>query len=163
MRWGTSIALAALALTFLAPGAAGEIIEDRIAKFKLFTRCEPMLLAVELLSPRAKEIGLTRDSIHKSAESRLRSSGLYTEDFPSRSFLGIKVDVVGDAFSVNLNFGKEVVEPWSQQFGFASTWNIGGVGMYVGDANYILWSVSQYIDAFLVEFLRVNEEACAKR
>ena len=45
----------------------------------------------------------------------------------------------------------------------ASTWHSGAVGTHGDDASYILSAVSRYMDRFLVEYLRVNEEACGTR
>ena len=45
----------------------------------------------------------------------------------------------------------------------AATWSIGGIGTHGGDAGYILSGLSQFMDDFLLAFLRVNEDACKKR
>ena len=44
----------------------------------------------------------------------------------------------------------------------AAIWQIGATGTHGGNAGYILSNVSQYMDHFLLKFLRVNEDACEK-
>ena len=44
--------------------------------------------------------------------------------------------------------------------GVATTWVRGSAGTHGGDAGYIRSGVSEYMDTFLLEYLRVNEEAC---
>ena len=38
----------------------------------------------------------------------------------------------------------------------------GSTGTHGGDAGFILSAVSQHLDKFLVEYLRVNEENCGR-
>jgi len=90
-----------LAVASLSVGAAyAETAEDRVARFQLFDSCRPMQMLVEDLPPKAAQIGLTRPSLMSAVESRLRSARLYAED--ASSVLYLRVNVVGHAFSVNL-------------------------------------------------------------
>ena len=140
----------------LDPATVHHSDEDR---FELFNYCEPMNLVVGSLSPDAAEIGLTGGSIQAAVESRLRSARLH--DSESSVFtLYVRVTVVGRAFSSNLLFFKPVTDPWSDTTGLATTWETGSTGTHGGDADYILSGLSQQMDRFLLEFLRVNEEAC---
>ncbi len=131
------------------------------ARFELFADCGPIGLAVGNLSEDAAEIGLTESSIRDAAESRLRSARLYSE--ASDQYLYVNVTVVGHAFAVNLRYKKRVLDPLSGLGGFATTWNSGGTGTHGRDPGFILSGVSQHLDRFLVEFLRVNEASCGKR
>ena len=79
-RLGIFTVLSLVALTFLATGAAGETLHERIDRFELFTDCQPMGLVVEGVPPDASEIGLTRESIIAAVESRLRAARLYDAD-----------------------------------------------------------------------------------
>ena len=147
-----------LVLSAVAPALAGE-------RFELFAKCEPMGFGVEDLSPDASEIGLTRQSIQYAVESRLRSARLYGSAQKDHS-LHINVHVAGGVFSVLLEYKKDVSDPWSGEIGRTATWKSGSVSRlnaHGGDASYILSVVSQHMDKFLTEYLRVNEGACKSR
>lgn len=154
--------LAALALLFSASGAAGESVEERSQRFQLFADCRPMRLLVEYLPPDASKIGLTREAIQAAAESRLRSARLY-RSIRLAPYLYINVNVFRRSFNIRLAFKKKVHDPLSGITGIAVTWNAGSTGTHGGSASYILSALSQHMDKFLVEFLRVNEKACEKR
>ena len=120
-----------------------------------------MRLVVESLPEDAAEIGLTESSIRAAAESRLRSARLYSE--ASDQYLYVNVNVAGHAFGVSLEYKKRVLDPLSGLGGLATTWNSGSTGTHGRDSGFILSGVSQHLDRFLVEFLRVNEAACGKQ
>ena len=120
-----------------------------------------MQLAVGKLSEDAKKIGLTKESIEDAAESRLRSARLYNPY--ALPYLGINVNVGKTAMGVELEYNKWVFDPLSGENAYAGTWDIGGTGTHGGDSGFILSVVSQHLDKFLVEYLRVNEAACGKR
>ena len=42
----------------------------------------------------------------------------------------------------------------------ATTWHIGAAGTHSGDARFILQGLSEALDRFILEYLRVNEDAC---
>ena len=161
MRLGLCTAVAVLALSFVAPEAAEETFTERYDRFRLFANCLPMSLIVEDLNSDAEEIGLTRDSVQAAVESRLRSARLY--DSSATPYLYVNVNVYRQSFSISLEYNKFLFDGLSQNNGYAATWTYGGTGQHANDHGFILSSVSQYMDQFLVEFLRVNEEACAKR
>ena len=154
--------LVALALPFSASGAAGEIPDFK--RFELFADCRPMRLVVENLPDGASKIGLTKEAIQAAAESRLRSARLYRSMLgPPYHHLYVNVNVYRMAFNIVLKFKKNVLDSLSGNTGIAATWDVGSTGTHGGNANYILSLISQYLDKFLVEFLRVNEKACEKR
>ena len=153
---GVTLTSVALALFFFTLDVTGQ----DLAHFKLFADCQPMQLIVEDLRSDASDIGLTKASIQAAAESRLRSARLYDSDPLTYPYLYINVNVVGRAFNIGLEYSKPVYDPLSDSHGVATTWNKGMVGTHGGDAGYILSSISELMDTFLVEFLRVNEEAC---
>ena len=129
-------------------------------RFALFDNCRPMKLIVEALPAEATEIGLTRESIQAALESRLRSARLY--DSESSSDLYINANMTGRAFSSSLEYSKIFYDRASDSKGRASAWNTGGVGSGGRAASILSW-ISSQMDEFLVEFLRVNEEACETR
>ena len=157
------IMAASLAVTLVSSTAVGETstFEERYARFELFADCGPMRLVVEELNEAATKIGLTREAIQAAAESRLRSARLYSAE--AVPHLYIQVTVAGQAFNAATQYKKRVHDPLSGFRFLAPTWNISSTGTHGGNSGYILSGVSRYLDQFLVEFLRVNEEACAKR
>ena len=161
MRLGAYVALAALAVSCMAPAAAENTFEENVALFRLFANCRPMNLSVALEGPDALETGLTEESIRASVESRLRSARLY--DATISPYLHAHVHIYKNAFSVTLKYFKWVHDEYSQLHFHATTWEQRSIGTHTGDGVYIHGALSQFTDEFLVEFLRVNEEACAKR
>ena len=92
----------ALTLPLLAPHSAGETIEEtlarlelpveeKIARFKLFSNCTPISLLVEHLSSDALSIDLTEGRLRTVVESRLRSARLYDTDRYSDTNLYLNV------------------------------------------------------------------------
>ena len=160
--WQTraAVVLGLVALTLSFP-ASGETFEERLNRFQLFAECRPMRLTVEDLLPDAAEIGLTSESIQTAAESRLRAARLFSPE--SRQYLYITTNVVGHGFSISVRYNKVLYDPLTDQRLSATTWDTVVTGTHSGDASYILSSLSGRLDQFLVEFLRVNEEACATR
>ena len=127
-------------------------------RFELFSGCQPMDLIVEGLPSDATEIGLTEQRIQTTAESRLRAARLFSDD--TIPYLYINVAVVGRAFSWSVTYNKFVHDEAIDQRGMANTWRSGGTGTHGGDAGYILQSLSESLDRFVLEYLRINEDAC---
>ena len=152
----------ALALSFPVPCAVGDASKDLYERFRLFSDCSPMCLVIENLSSDAKKIGLTDEAIQAAVESRLRSARLYTSD-ESKPFFYVKVYVIGNAFSIRLFYYKSVYDPLSGNSNYAPTWYSGVTGTHSGKPGYIRSLISDSMDRFLLEFLRVNENACEKR
>ena len=160
--WQTraAVVLGLVALTLSFP-ASGETFKERLNRFKLFAECRPMILIVEGLSSHAAEIGLTEESNRAAAESRLRTARLFSPE--SEQYLYINVKVFSAAFSLSMQYDKTVYDPLSDLRFPAPTWGRSSTGTHGGQSNYILSILSNTLDQFLVEFLRVNEEACATR
>ena len=57
-------------------------------------------------------------------------------------------------------YNKVVYDAVSGETNYASTWTTGGDGTHVGDAGFILQGLSEDLDRFILEYLRVNEDAC---
>ena len=162
-RLSIFVAAAALALSLLAQEAIGETMEEQLARFYLFTNCEPMHLVVESLDSDDKEFGLSKEALQAAAESRLRSARLYTEGGLVDIYLYVNVSVVGAAFHISVELNKYLYDNYSDDSGFSSTWWTGVTGTHGQDPGFILSSLSGQLDRFLVEYLRVNEEACTTR
>ena len=140
-------------------------IRKILNRFKLFSNCQSMNLIVEKLSPSALQIGLTKDSIQNTAESRLRSARLFSNQV-SDSFLYVRkkrVFALSQAYTIIVEFGKKVVDQFTGVSSFARTWQSGGAGIHRNDPTYLLSVLSKHMDKFLVEFFRVNDEACRQK
>lgn len=145
----------------LAPAAAGQDAKsDEHLRFELFNDCKPMYLLVEKLNDGAGKIGLTKARLQAAAESRLRSARLY--DSAATAYLYVNVSVVGMAVSIRLEYNKRVFDVATGELGVATTWDTGSTGTHGGDAGYIVSALSEKLDRFLVEYLRVNESACSR-
>ena len=129
--------------------------------FQLFTKCEPIYLLVEQLPSDALKIGLSKGAIESAVESRLRAARIYS-DKSLDSYLSVKVNVVGQAFDIDIEFNKTVFDIFTGGSTYAITWKDGGIGR-TSNSEYILSALASLMDEFLVEFLRVNDEACRKK
>ena len=133
-------------------------------RFKLFNDCLPMPLAVEGLNNDASKIGLTEEMLQAAVESRLRSARLYSKDALSSGLarLYVNVTVIGPAFSISVEYRKLVIDHFGH-VDITATWNTGSTGTHGRDGGYIVSSLSQHMDKFLVDYLRVNEKACKSK
>ena len=108
------------------------------------------------------------------AANRLRAARLYDttgtdleqqmdEVFGSPdAHLYVAVGVIGDVFSVEVSYRKVLYDSVSDRYGPAAVWGLVGYGTHGGNARSILLSVSEFLDRFLVEYLRVNEAFCGQ-
>ena len=132
--------------------------------FALWNECAPIDLVVAGLSNEAADIGLTKERIQTLAESRLRAARLYAA--AARPYLYVRVGVLvsenrrGGAHNIEVSFMKYLRDSVSEQNGMAQTWNTGGFGTHSGNAGFLLQQLSEYLDRFVLEYLRVNEAAC---
>ena len=133
-------------------------------RFALFTGCRSMYLGVNDLSQDARSIGLSVERIRHSAESRLRSAKLFRSPNSPWSKdiynLSISINVVGMAFNISVAFKKPVFDSRSGLSKSAITWDRASAGTHGRDASFIISALSEHIDAFIVEYLRVNEQEC---
>ena len=150
-----------LLVLLLMPATVGQDAKSSFSRFRLFNGCKPMSLVVESLHDDAGKIRLTRARLQAAVESRLRSARPYDES-STTAYLYVNVAVVGRAFGIDLEYNKLVSDIATGELGMATTWNIGSTGTHGGDASYIVSSLSEKLDRFLVEYLRVNESACSR-
>lgn len=141
-----------------------DLLEEAMSRFGLFTDCEPISLLV--MPP---ERLVRREQLEAAVESRLRGARLFRDDDPLTlmatsgrgGLLTVNVMVIGQAFSILLSFQKPLYDSVLDVTWFAGNWTELSTGTHGGDGGYILQNVSQAVDSFLVQFLRVNELACA--
>lgn len=146
-------------LALLVPAATAQI--DLLDRFKLYNACRPMEVLVEDFPNEARGLGLTRQGFEVAAESRLRAARLYSEDRNENggAYLYLMTTVVSRAFTVEVHYKKVVTDDFQIAVP-ASTWRDGFIGTYGRDASYIMSSLSELLDQFLAEYLRVNEAEC---
>ena len=135
---------------------------QRIKRFELFNDCRPITLLIEPLSDDAKKNGLTGGHLYRTAESRLRSARIYHDDLyldgRFNEYLYVNVHVVGSAFSASLQYNRRVTNEHGHN-GLAPTWNRSYVGSSASTSS-VVSGLAVLMDLFLVEYLRVNEDAC---
>ena len=147
-----------VAVIAAAPLEAQEANEAQ-ERFELFNECYPVGLIVGWDGNLPE---LTEERVQTLAESRLRAARLFSR-FSLSSFLSIIVDVSGRAVAVRMAFSKLVYDPRSGVTEFASTWERGFMGTHRGGAEgaaSIMQRLSEFMDTFVLEYLRVNEESC---
>ena len=59
-----------------------------------------------------------------------------------------------------MKYKKLLYDAVSGETSYATTGKIGGAGSQDGDAGFILQGLSEYLDGFILDYLRVNESAC---
>ena len=99
------------------------------------------------------------ERIQTLAESRLRAARLY-DAAALLPYLYVRVGVFGGAFHIKVSFKKWLRDDVSEKNGIAETWDTGSLGTHGGDAGFILQGVSEHLDRFVLEYLRVNETVC---
>ena len=152
------VVLFAVAFVVAQVGFSQDDLSSSFNRFELWHYCGPMNLVVESLPNDADDIGLTADAIETSVRARLRAARLYDND--AIPYLYINVNVVGLSFSISVEYRKGVRDLASQEENYATTWDVRSVGTHSRNSNNIIQWLSQDIDTFLDEYLRVNEEAC---
>ena len=157
-----ALVLGCICMVLSQPAAAQSVTpEELVARYKLFNDCRPMKLLVEHLDVDAAAIGLTKQAVADTVESRLRAADLFTNDDEAayHSFLYARVTVVGFSYSFTLSFRKPVIDHYGYS-GLASTWDGGRTGMHGRKTDFILSGLMQVMDDFLAEYRRANESAC---
>ena len=149
-----------LSASFPASGQTEMTAVERDQRFELFANCEPMDLLLEGLPSDAAKIDLKHEAILAAAESRLRAARLFSPD--AKHYLYINVNILVPAFSIDVQYHKVVYDLLSEHASLTATWSHAAVGVS-RSSSYILFSLSETLDMFLLEFLRVNQEACEKR
>ncbi len=137
-----------------------------LQRFQLFTDCEPLILLVETSLDRPD----VTDRAREIAERRLRAARLFSEATPASAVirspvLYVNVNlpqplVVSDVslYGITIWLQKRLFDPLTRNTGLSTTWQSGSTG--IGDDALLLNVLSQLLDDFLVEYVRVNAEAC---
>ncbi len=133
--------------------------QDRLDRFELLNDCQHIDLLVTLQTSDSANIDLAEDDIVTAVRSRLKSARLYGET-STYGLLQVFVHVVGNGYTIDVDFHKPVVDVISAESMLANTWSVGSTGTHGGDGGYVLSFVSRHVDKFIDELLRVNAEAC---
>ena len=154
-------AIAAAGLFLAASSTTAEEVSS-YDRFQLWNDCRPMDLVVEEMTDDAADIGLTENAITVAVRSRLRAGRLYSDDYDESawSYLLVSVTVISNAFGIDVRYHKIVTDAATEFIYSSPTWEGGGVGTHGQSPDYIVSSVSQNIDQFIDEYLRVNADAC---
>ena len=130
-------------------------------RFRLFTRCVPLGISVDVQGDEADEIEITEERVRTMAESRLRAARLYDsrEGVP---FLAVTILTLDDgpAFVSRIRLSKWLRDDRTGLEGGIFTWESLGYGRHGGDAGFIMQGLSEDLDGFILEYLRVNEGYC---
>lgn len=141
---------------------SGQALSERSRQFQLFAYCGSMKLSVDLFGD-AEKMGLTKESIQAAAESRLRAARLFDEESVSPYALEISIGTGLDTYNIALYYRKALYDTSLGGRYMAVTWYGGSFGIHGGQPSDIVSHLSGHLDKFLVEYLRVNEDACAAR
>ena len=135
--------------------------------FELFNECRPVDLIVRvqdlmnMLNP-APEIGRIEERISTMAESRLRAARIYAESQAGSGILIVGVAQATGRYLVTVGLYRSVFEPVSGKWSFAPTWQATDARYRfpLSTSDSAIQNVSEGIDKFISEYLRVNESAC---
>lgn len=121
-----------------------------------------MVLLIEEVGSVAKQIGLTKDASRLAAESRLRSARLYADSSKlalGYSVLYVNANAINRAFHVSIQYWKAVTDRHGRS-NYGTTWNTATTGVHGESSAYIVSALSEQLDMFLADYLRVNAEDC---
>ena len=155
---------AALVVTFATTGSPATLPESVLGDVRarmLYANCGNMSVVVERLSANAGKVGLRESAIQNALEARIRSAKLYASNDGGPQYIYANVMVVGNAFNVQLELNRWIMDAGFGLSGTVAVWSKAITGMHGQDPQYILGALSQLVDAFIVEYLRANESACA--
>ena len=156
--------LIAILLLFLTASSwAEEVTENDLfmsiyEHFQLWNDCQPIGLIVEGMGKDASDIGLEEEALTRALRSRLRSARIY--DANASSSLYVQVSVVRAAFSIKMSYYKPMTDQASGATFSATSWDTGSTGTHGRNSGYILSAVSEHMDKFIDDYLRVNSDAC---
>lgn len=142
-------------------GLGQECLAGDFECFQLFNRCEPINVGIGVSiedAERSVRRRLTEDSVRTAVESRLRAARLY--DPNSGPFLLVAVDVLNNSFTTSVSFRKWLADELTGNIMLAGAYETGRFGTHGDDAGFILQGISELMDGFINDYLRVNGAAC---
>ena len=169
MRELRSILFIILLGTFIAGAAKGEEV-TALDRFQLWNDCDPVKLGVGVFDPTSmSRMKLLNERIETTVRSRLRIARMYQEGI-GPPMLFIQVTLLEAFYLVlgDVSFYKHVLEYRSNESAGAPTWRAGGVvgfsllNTLPSDNGAIVSAVTEKVDIFIDEYLRVNADSCAR-
>ncbi|MCY4645754.1 MAG: hypothetical protein OXE73_02550 [Gammaproteobacteria bacterium] len=157
--------------------------QDASDRFRLFANCSPVRLGLVGVQDDTDDLGLSEQRVERAVRSRLRGARIYYSgptaaevsammgDDPfgavaarrrllQAPFLSVVVHVVERAFNLRIQMGQIVYNANADLDGLAVTWSSTTTGIHGRDPSFVLGSVSEMMDGFIDDYLRVNGEAC---
>ena len=152
-----AIIILAVALHAVPAKASFEVNLDR---FELWTACAEIYFVVEALDEYATAFGLSEQGIEALAGSRLRAARMLG-DASSEDWLYLRVTGFANSYAVEASFQKRLHDERSGLDMTATTWARAGLGVTGRkEGNHVMSMVSQFVDMFIDDYLRVNATAC---
>ena len=164
------------------PTTAADAMKE-VERFAFWNNCQPLDLFVlyaspadnVLIAPQYREYP-THKTLETTLQRRLRAARIYRESASYAGRLFIKIEplietklgfLVGDEplasphsfATISLTFLKELTDPLTALSGIRATWRHEG---WV-PAERLSEKVSEMVDFFINNYLRVNESACQER
>ena len=129
-------------------------------RFELWTDCQPMALMIYVSDETEGGARLTEESVRSAVESRLRAARLYSDD--ADVWLDVAVVRGGSGpyyggFSMTLR--KVQFDLKTRLRGPSVSWE-RNLRVGVGPVEFVRSKIAEEMDEFLVDYLRVNDEAC---
>ena len=136
-------------------------VSENVDRFELFTGCKSLNIAVYVEGDEAGEIDLTEERVRTMVESRLRAARLYGSH-DGVPFLGVRVSTLDDgpAFVQSIQLWKWSRDDMTGLESGSVRWQRFSFGTHGGDAGFIMQGLSEALDGFILEYLRVNEGFC---
>ena len=154
-----------IALAVLAAAAVAQSEPDPSLYDRLYTGCAPVSVSVSL-NDETQSLGVAdKKELETLSESRLRAARLFAPQ--SGRGLFVAVDAVdGDganAYYLRISFFQLMVNPVTEGTVRVPAWDRGFVGWF-GDladpSERLQGRASYFLDEFIRDYLRVNEDAC---
>ena len=143
----------------LASPVSASFEEDR-DRFDLWTECAGVDFLVETMDEDAAAFGLSTERVEGVAGSRLRAAGIH-DDGSRENWLYLRVTVFDFSYVVEVGFQKRLLDEGTGLGMTASTWSRVGLGLSRSmEGDHVMGMVSEFLDTFIDDYLRVNEAAC---
>ena len=163
-KFGSRFVLWAILVVPVLPAAAQE--PTAAERFQLYAGCSPVLIGYVDIQDADAELGLSEGRVETLVRSRLRGARIYysgpittTSDVP---VLTTTVYVSGQAFHIEIGMLNRVSRTSINATGIAWTWSRHITGTHGKNPSFVLGAVSEVVDIFIDEYLRVNEAACSE-
>ncbi len=124
-------------------------------RFQLFNDCKPMGLAIGSVFDDVQALGIGKENVEAAVESRLRVARLYTTDAPAFLY------VLASRYAIQLQYRKPVRDLASEETRSIPTY-ARVAEVRDGTAAGILLEIAKLLDLFLVDYLKVNDDACGQ-